>query len=143
MPGERWIRLVRLQGVMAAASIFLFVLIGTGKGIAYQRAPWLQLMPPSPDRIASTERFLSSLSASPQFNHLIFDDGAASLLIGRLREGQYRLALAFSDAEIAQAAGFFRFIDEGEYAAATEAQLMANYPICRPYNGTALERCER
>jgi hypothetical protein len=148
MLGERRIRLLRLQGVMAAISTLLFVLIGTvvlvgGKGSVHQWAPWLQVMPTSPDRIAATERFLSSLSASPQFDHLIFDDGAASLLIGRLREGQYRFRLAYSEAEIAQAVRFVRFIDEDEDAPAAEAQLMANFPICRPVNGTALEQCGR
>jgi hypothetical protein len=147
-PSERRIRLVRLQGVMAAVSTFLFVLIGTavsisGNGNVHQWAPWLQVMPTSPDRIAATERFLSSLSASPQFDRLIFDDGAASLLVGRLREGQYRFALAYSDADISQAIGFVRFIDEDEYVARTEAELMAHFPVCQPVNGTALEQCKR
>jgi len=147
-PGKRRISLLRLQGVMAAVSTFLFVLIGTavligGKGSVHQWAPWLQVMPTSPDRIATTERFLSSLSASAQFDRLIFDDGAASLLMGRLREGQYRFRLAYSDAEISQAVGFVRFIDDDEDADANEIRVMAHFPICQPVDGTALEQCGR
>ena len=133
---------------MAVVSTFLFVLIGTvvligGKGSVHQWAPWLQVMPTSPDRIATTERFLSSLSASPQFDRLIFDDGAASLLVGRLRQGQYRFRLAYSDAEVSQAVGFVRFIDDDEDADANETRVMAHFPICRPVNGTALKQCGR
>jgi hypothetical protein len=147
-PGERRIRLLRLQGVMAAVSTLLFVLIGIAvligvKGSVHEWAPWLQVMPTSPDRIATTERFLSSLSASPQFDRLIFDNGAASLLVGRLRQGQYRFRLAYSDAEISRAVGFVRFIDEDEDADANEARVMAHFPICQPVNGTALEQCSR
>jgi len=146
--GKPRIRLLRLQGIMAVVSTFLFVLIGTlallvGQGSVAQWAPWSQVMPPSPARIAATERFLSSFSASPYFDHLIFDDGVASLLMGRLREGQYRFLLVFSDAEISQAAGFVRFVDEDHAARDTEAQLMAHFPVCQPVNGTALEQCER
>jgi len=101
------------------------------------------VLPPWPERIATTERFLASLTASPQFDHLIFDDGAASLLIDRLRQGQYRPRLAYSDAEIAQAVGFVRFTDEDEDADTNETQLMAHFPNCRPVNGTALEQCGR
>ncbi len=145
---ERRVRLVRLQAVMAAASAFLFVLMGTvllfvGRGGAIEHAPWLYVLPPWPDRIAATERYLSSLTASPQFDRLIFDDGAASLLIDRLRQGQYRGRLAYSDAEIAQAAGFVRFISDDEDGLAGEAQLMAHFPNCRPVDRTALEQCER
>lgn len=148
MKVERRVGLVRLQAVMAAASTFLFVLMGTvllfvGRGGAIEHAPWLYVLPPWPDRIAATERYLSSLTASPQFDHLIFDDGAASLLIDRLRQGQYRGRLAYSDAEIAQAAGFVRFISDDEDGLAGEAQLMAHFPNCRPVDRTALEQCER
>ena len=95
MKVEQRVGLVRLQAVMAAASTFLFVLMGTvllfvGRGGAIEHAPWLYVLPPWPDRIAATERYLSSLTASPQFDHLIFDDGAASLVIDRLRQGQYQ-----------------------------------------------------
>jgi len=133
---------------MAAASAFLFVLMGTvllfvGRGGAIEHAPWLYVLPPWPDRIAATERYLSSLTASPQFDRLIFDDGAASLLIDRLRQGQYWGRLAYSDAEIAQAAGFVRFISDDEDGLAGEAQLMAHFPNCRPVDRTALEQCER
>jgi hypothetical protein len=51
--------------------------------------------------------------------------------------------LAYSDAEISQAVGFVRFIDEDEDADANETRVMAHFPICRPVNGTALEQCER
>jgi hypothetical protein len=70
------------------------------------------MMSTSTDRMAATERFLSSLSAPQEFHHLIFDDGAASLSAGRLREGQYSYRLACSDAKISQAVGSVRFIDE-------------------------------
>jgi hypothetical protein len=144
--GLRRQRYLRLQAAMGAASAGLFLLLGllpfVGGGGAHDRAPWRHLRPPSLAQIQATEAALDGLRAAPDFARLLFDDGAASLLLDALAAGQYRYGLAFSETELAAAAGFVRFIQDVQAAEAQEAIVMRQFHLCEALPQTALLVCQ-
>ncbi len=135
------LRLLVLQIGMGGLSTAAFIAIGllphVGDGGSHDKAPWAHLWPPSWDAIRLTEESLTHRDG------WLFDYGAAALVFGSLRPGQFRPGLAFNDVDIKTAHGFLRFNTEPTFLAPKIAALQKVFPMCTSVNGTVLQVCTR
>jgi hypothetical protein len=133
--------LLRVQLATSGLSTAAFVAVGllphVGDGGLHDKAPWLHLLPPSPTSIHLTEASLANRDG------WLFDYGAAALVFGSLRPGQFRPGLEFNDTEIEAAHGFVRFNAEPQFLAPQIAALKRAFPICAPIERTVLQVCTR
>ena len=134
-------RLLLLQIVMGGLSTAAFVAVGllpnVGDGGSHDKAPWTHLWPPSPTSIRLTEVSLAHRDG------WLFDYGAAALVFGSLRPGQFRAGLAFDDADIRAAHGLVRFDTEPNFLAPQISALRQVFPICTSVGDTVLQICTR
>jgi hypothetical protein len=134
-------QLLLVQIVMGALTTAAFVAVGllphVGEGGSHDKAPWTHLLPPSPTSIRLTEKSLTNRDG------WLFDYGAAALVFGSLRPGQFRAGLAFDDADMKRARGFIRFNTEPMFVAPQVAALQRVFPRCSPVEDTVLQICTR
>ncbi len=134
-------RLLLLQIGMGGLSTAAFIAVGLlphlGDGGSHDKAPWNHLLPPSWLSIRLTEASLTHRDG------WLFDYGAAALVFGSLRPGQFRAGLSFDTKDISAAHGFIRFNTEPNFLAPQVAELRRIFPICSHVSDTVLQICTR
>lgn len=134
-------RLLATQIGMGGLSTVAFIIVGllphVGDGGSHDKAPWTHLAPPSLSLIRQTEESLTNRDG------WLFDYGAAALVFGSLRSGQFRSGLVYEELDIKAARGFIRFIIEPNFLASEISTLEHVFPVCTTIEGTVMEICTR
>ncbi|HUN01193.1 MAG TPA: hypothetical protein PLI96_12025 [Halothiobacillus sp.] len=134
--------LLNIQFAMGAASTLMFIFFGVlpfvGDGGLHDRAPWTHLVPPRPSLITATQAAIANNPNS------IFDDGAASLIVGDLRSGQFALNDTFTLAQLSAARTYIRFVTPPAAYIADQAHVLDKiFSACNVIPSTRLEVCQR